>query len=74
MLPIQTTQESGIPIPLGLVMSQRTSKDEILVVDEKNDAIYLQPRLDVVNSTTPESILETSMVREVLMNGHTDTR
>ena len=70
MLPIYTNQDLGIAVPLGLVVTQmRTSADQVLVFDEDQNMAYLQHRLDLASSSTPESYLETSLVQRVMTDG-----
>ena len=69
-LPIQTNQQMGLQVPLSLVASQmRTSRDQVLVISEKLDTAFLESKLEISADLTSESILESSLVRETLVNG-----
>ena len=65
---IQTSQELGLQVPLGLIVNEmRTSADQSLVFDVEAGAVYLESFSST--TTSPESILETSTVRTVLRDG-----
>ncbi len=53
---IQTSQEIGITVPLGLAASLQTQHDQTVVVNTLNDSITVQDR------TTMSSILESSLM------------
>lgn len=67
---IQTTQQVGLGVPVGLIVNElRTSPDQSLVLDAENQSVFLETGDS--NITTPESILETSIVRDILNHGFT---
>ena len=70
-LVVQTTQEMGLQVPTGLVLSElRTSTDQALVIDAGADGISLDRyENDDFQST---NVLETSVVRSVLQDGLTE--
>ena len=71
ILPIQTTQSMGLQVPIGLVMTEmRTSSDQVLVVDGTMNTAFLESRLDLTESTIPDSILKTSIVRQTMLQGY----
>ena len=53
---IQTSQEVGITVPLGLAASLQTQPDQTVVVNTLDDSITVQ------NRTTMSSILESSLM------------
>ena len=57
-----------------VVTQMRTSSDQVLVISEKAETAYLETKLDPVKEISPESILETSLVRETLLNGRSVDR
>ena len=71
-LVIQTTQQLGLQVPLGLIINEtRTSADQALVFDEINGTVYLESSS---STTNPESILETSLVQNILRDGFSTQR
>ena len=67
---IQTTQQVGLGVPVGLIVNElRTSPEQSLVLDAENQSVFLETSDSKI--TAPESILETSIVRDILNNGFT---
>ena len=71
-LVVQTNQQMGLQVPLGLIVNERrTSPDQNLVFDSVAGAVYLE---STISTTPPESILETSMVQSILRDGFPSSR
>ena len=69
---IRTNQQMGLQVPLGLVINEmRTSTDQELVFDAENGTVYLESS-DSTNN--PESVLETSIVQNILRDGFSTHR
>ena len=67
---IQTTQQVGLGVPIGLIVTElRTSPEQSLVLDSENQTVFLETNDS--SNIAPESILETSIVRDILNNGFT---
>ena len=71
-LVIRTDQQMGLQVPLGYIVNEtRTSPDQDLVFDAANGTVYLETSS---STTTPESILETSLVQNILRDGFSTQR
>ena len=69
---IRTTQQLGLQVPLGLIINEmRTSTDQDLVFEAASGTVYLESS---GSTTSPESILETSVVQDVLRDGFSNHR
>ena len=64
---IRTTQQMGLQVPLGLIVNEmRTSNDQDLVFEAASGTVYLESSS---STTSPESLLETSVVQDILRDG-----
>ena len=67
-LPVRTTQEIGLSVPLGLIVNElRTSADQSLVFDSTTGAASLESPISSESGTDDK--LEASVVRETLRRG-----